>query len=143
MTDISVLLPHRGTSRMLDYVVRRSDSEIVARTRTHRASDNPLRHAGRLSSVHLIEYGAQAMALHGALRNADAGLAPQSALLVSVRDFVANRDYIDDLPGELEIVAHELLTTIASWQYAFEARHGEELIASGRIAAMAHALPSS
>jgi predicted hotdog family 3-hydroxylacyl-ACP dehydratase len=142
MTDISALLPHRGTARMLEYVVRRSDSEITVRTSTHRALENPLRHGGRLSSVHLIEYGAQAMALHGALRKADAGLAPQSALLVSVRNFVARRDYIDDLPGELEIIARELLSSVASWQYAFEARHGAELIASGRIAAMAHALPS-
>ncbi|MEO8017590.1 MAG: phosphotransferase [Pseudomonadota bacterium] len=137
------LLPHRGTARMLERVARRDETSIVARTSTHRDEANPLRHGGRLASVALVEYGAQAMAMHGALRNRDAGLEPQSALLVSVRDFTATRDFIDDLPGELEIVARLLLATTTSWQYSFEARHEGELIASGRVAAMAHDLPGS
>jgi hypothetical protein len=83
------------------------------------------------------------MALHGALRNLDAGLEPRSALLVAVRDFSATRDFIDDLPGELEITARLLLATATSWQYSFEALHEGELIARGRVAAMAHDLPGS
>ncbi|HEV7606658.1 MAG TPA: hypothetical protein VGO61_04940 [Steroidobacteraceae bacterium] len=141
MTD--ELLPHRGHARMLERVASRDETTIVARTSTHRAETNPLRRGGRLAGVVLIEYGAQAMALHGALRRLDAGLEPQSALLVSVRDFIATRDFIDDLPGELEIVARVLLATATSWQYSFEALHEGVLIASGRVAAMAHDLPIS
>ena len=139
----SELLPHRGNARMLERVSSRDETTIVARTSTHRAEGNPLRRGGRLASVVLIEYGAQAMAMHGALRSRDAGLEPQSALLVSVRDFTATRDFIDDLPGELEITARVLLVSPTSWQYSFEARHEGELIASGRVAAMAYDLPSS
>lgn len=141
--EFAALLPHRGKALLLDRVVRRDDTTIVTRTATHRAVDNPLRHDGRLSSVHLVEYGAQAMALHGALRDRDAGRAPQSALLVSVRDFIADRDYIDELSGELEIGAGVLLASPASWQYWFEARHYGTIVATGRVAAMAQALPGS
>jgi predicted hotdog family 3-hydroxylacyl-ACP dehydratase len=141
--DLGVLLPHRGKALMLERVVRRDESLIVTRTTTHRAADHPLRHDGRLASVSLIEYGAQAMALHGALLDRDAGREPQSALLVLVRDFVATRDYIDDLDGELEISASVLLASRTSWQYAFEASHDGRLIASGRVTAMARDLPGS
>ena len=128
---------------MLERVARRDETTIVVRTSTHRDAANPLRHGGRLASVALIEYGAQAMALHGALRNLDAGREPRNALLVSVRDFTATRDFIDDLPGEIEIIARVLLATPTNWQYSFEALHAGEVIAGGRVAAMAHDLPAS
>lgn len=139
MNDIGGLLPHRGTARMLERVVRWDADEIVAATTTHASADNPLRHAGRLASVHLAEYGAQAMALHGAL-TAGPGRAAPDALVVAVRDFNATRATIDELPGEIEIRARRLLATPTSWQYSFEARHAGEVIASGRIAVMAQPL---
>jgi hypothetical protein len=63
-------------------------------------------------------------------------------LLVSVRDLVLMREFVDDLPGELEIAATPLLATPASWQYTFEVHHAGEVIASGRVAAMAQDLPA-
>lgn len=143
MTDISELLPHAGNARLLERVLRFNEEQILVSTATHRSPDNPLLHAGRLASVHLIEYGAQAMALHGALRTLAAGSSPQSALLVSVRDFRCSLDYIDDLDGDLEVGARELLSNLASWQYTFEVSHAGIIIASGRVAAIAHALPGS
>ncbi len=143
MTDISELLPHRGNARQLERVISFSEEQILVSTATHRSPDNPLVHAGRLASVHLIEYGAQAMALHGALCSIATGGRPQSALLVSVRDFRCSLDYIDDLDGVLEVGARALLTNAASWQYTFEVSHAGVTIASGRVAAIAHALPGS
>ncbi len=139
MIDISELLPHRGTARMLERVVRWDADEIVVATRTHRRADNPLRRDGQLASVNLAEYGAQAMALHGALSSGPGRAAPD-ALVVAVRDLRTTRATLDDLGGELEIRARRLLATPPSWQYEFEARHAGESIASGRIAAMAHPL---
>ncbi len=49
-------------------------------------STNPLRLDGRLGAVHLAEFGAQAMAIHGGLKTVAAGGVPRPALLVSVRD---------------------------------------------------------
>jgi predicted hotdog family 3-hydroxylacyl-ACP dehydratase len=143
MTDISELLPHRGTARLLERLLHFSDAQILVATATHRSPDNPLLHAGRLASVHLVEYGAQAMALHGALRTIESGGSPRSALLVSVRDFRCSLDYVDQLTFDLEVSARELLSNAASWQYTFEVSHAGVTIASGRVAAMAQALPGS
>jgi predicted hotdog family 3-hydroxylacyl-ACP dehydratase len=141
--DISELLPHRGQARLIERVVTWNETDIEVRTATHRSLDNPLRHEGRLAGVHLIEYGAQAMALHGALLRVAAGGQPKSALLVSARNFAMRRDFIDTLGGELTITAQLQLATESSWQYSFEVTHEGEVIASGRVAAMAHALPGS
>jgi predicted hotdog family 3-hydroxylacyl-ACP dehydratase len=141
MSDFHSLLPHAGTAVMIDELVRWDEREIRARTRTHQSRDNPLRREGRLAAVHLVEYGAQAMAAHGALRARADHREPVSALLVSVREFEALRDFIEDLPDPLEILARELLSSPTGWQYEFEVWHGSERIARGRVAALAFALP--
>ena len=137
MTDIDRLLPHAGSARMIERVLRWDANEILAATTRHRSSANPLRREGRLSAVHLAEFAAQAMAIHGGLLDAAAGREPQPALLVSVRDLVFTRDYIDDLAGELEITARVLLAQPGNWQYSFAVTHAGVQIASGRIAAIA------
>ena len=137
MTDISDLLPHKGSARMLERVIAWDAQTIVAATATHRSPDNPLRHAGQLAAVHLIEYGAQTMALHGALRDLEAGRGPQPALLVAARGFRCTHAFIDALPGELTVKARALLVTPTSWQYEFEVLHAGAAVASGRVAAMA------
>jgi predicted hotdog family 3-hydroxylacyl-ACP dehydratase len=138
MAELSDLLPHAGHALMIERVVRWDEKEIQVATLRHRAPDNPLRRAGRLAAVHLAEFGAQTMAIHGGLRNRAAGLPMQPALLVSVRDLELQRDYIDDLAGELEITARPLLVNVASWQYLFTVTHAGVSIATGRVAAMAH-----
>jgi predicted hotdog family 3-hydroxylacyl-ACP dehydratase len=142
MNDISSLLPHAGTALMIERVVHFDEAGIVTATTRHRAADNPLRRAGRLAAVHLAEFGAQAMAIHGGLRNRAAGLPMQPALLVSVRDLELTRDFIDDLPGELEVSARALLASPASWQYEFVVMHQGQKLAAGRVAAMAQGLGS-
>ena len=136
MTDFAHLLPHRGSAVMIERVVRWDADEIVATTTRHRSSGNPLRRDGKLASVHLAEFAAQVMAIHGGLRSAAAGHAPQAALLVSVRDLELRRDFLEDLPGELEIAAQVLLLNSESWQYAFTVTHAGAVIATGRTAAM-------
>jgi predicted hotdog family 3-hydroxylacyl-ACP dehydratase len=140
--DISALLPHAGTARMIERVVRWDRESIVAATTRHRATDNPLRKDGRLAAVHLAEFGAQAMAIHGGLLTTADGGTPRPALLVSARNLVVSRDFIDDLPGDLEITARVLLAGAGGFQYSFEVRHAGELISSGRVAAMVHEMGS-
>jgi len=136
LNDFAHLLPHRGSALMIERVVRWDADEIIAASARHRSADNPLRRAGRLASVHLAEFAAQAMAIHGGLRNAAQGRDPDPALLVSLRDLVLHRDFVEDLPGELDIFARALLLKPGSWQYAFTVTHAGSVIASGRIAAM-------
>jgi len=135
--DIAALLPHAGNALMIERVLGWDDAQIEVATTRHRAADNPLRHENRLASVHLAEFAAQAMAIHGGLKTVAAGGRPQPALLVAVRDLILRRDYIDDLAGELSIVARTLLANAGNWQYEFTVRHAGEEIASGRIAAIA------
>ena len=142
MTDISGLLPHAGTARMIERVVSWDREHVAAVTTRHRATDNPLRKHGRLAGIHLAEFGAQTMAIHGGLLNREDGAAPRPALLVSVRDFRCTRDFIDDLPGELQVLARVLMAGAAGFQYSFDVHHAEELIASGRVAAMLYDLPA-
>jgi predicted hotdog family 3-hydroxylacyl-ACP dehydratase len=141
MNDFASLLPHAGTAVMIQELVHWDEHDIQVRTLSHRSADNPLRFEGRLASVHLAEYGAQSMAAHGALRARAAGGTPVSALLVSVRQFAATRNFVDDLAGPLEIRAHELFGSPTGWQYEFEVWHEGERIAHGRVAALAFALP--
>ena len=138
--ELDPLLPHAGTARMIERVLRWDANGIVAATTRHRAADNPLRRNGRLASVHLVEFAAQAVAIHGGLRNAADGKPPQPGLLVSARDVRTTRDHIDDLPGEIEIEAQALMINEASWQYSFTVTHAGVVIASGRVAAMAQQL---
>lgn len=136
---IAALIPHHGAMCLLERVLEWDADQILLATATHRSKDNPLRARGRLRALHLCEYGAQAMAVHGGLLAEAAGSRARPGMLVSLREVRLHRDYIEDLPGELEIEAHRLLETTGSWQYAFAVRHGSVLLAEGRAAVMMRA----
>lgn len=137
--DIAALIPHQGGMCLLEDIVEWDDSRIVLTTMTHRSPDNPLRSDGRLRAVHLCEYGAQAMAVHGALKSAPEPAPP--GMLVALRSVTFARDYIEDLDGPLRIAAVCLQATESSQQYSFEITHGGDTIAAGR-AAVVLTLPS-
>lgn len=131
--DIRALVPHAGTMCLLDEVVDWNAERATVVTRTHRAPGNPLRRRDGLSAICLCEYGAQAMAVHGALvaRASENVLAP--GLLVSLREvelFVASADA---LPGEL-CVEVERLGGAGGLQYRFFISHAGAVIARGRAA---------
>lgn len=132
----SALIPHQGTMCLLDTVVAWDAQRIHARTASHVRGDNPLRVDGRLRSLHLCEYGAQAMAVHGGLLAQTAGGRAAPGLLVSLRDVELARACVHDLAGELDVHAERLLAGEQSWQYAFRVEHDGVLVARGRAAVM-------
>jgi predicted hotdog family 3-hydroxylacyl-ACP dehydratase len=134
---IAALIPHQGTMCLLDRVIEWDKDRVVLATSTHRAADNPLRLDGRLRAVHLCEYGAQAMAVHGGLCAQADGETARPGFLVSLRDVKLQVDFIDQLSGELIVSAQRLMESAASWQYSFEVMHAGEKIANGRAAIMA------
>lgn len=134
---IAALIPHQGAMCLLERVLEWDAERILLATSTHRAPDNPLRARGRLRALHLCEYGAQAMAVHGGLLARTAGARVRPGLLVSLRDVALHRDYVEGLPGELHVEARRLLEGAGSWQYAFAVRHRGEPLAEGRAAIMA------
>src|SRR5262245_47172568 len=103
--DIAALIPHQGSMCLLERIVAWDDTRIVLETRTHQFPHNPLRANDKLRAVHLCEYGAQAMAVHGALKSKAAGGKPTPGMLVSLRSVTFQRDRIDDLTGPLRVEA--------------------------------------
>ena len=134
---IAALIPHQGAMCLLDRVIEWDKDHVLLATSTHRLPENPLRLDGRLRAVHLCEYGAQAMAVHGGLSAQAEGRTARPGFLVSLRDVKLNVDFVDQLEGELHVHAHRLLESAGSWQYSFEVRHGEAVLATGRAAIIA------
>jgi len=134
---IAALIPHQGLMCLWEEVVEWDEERIVARSGGHRDPAHPLRSGERLHAVHLCEYGAQLMAVHGGLLAARAGGAARPGVLVALRGVRLRLARIDDLPGALEGRARPLAAGVDSWQYEFEILHQGELIASGRAAVMA------
>jgi len=135
------LIPHRGTMCLLDAAVAWDDEQIHLVTASHRRADNPLRNDGMLRAVHLCEYGAQAMAVHGGLLAQREGAVAAPGLLVSLRAVKLHVARADDLPGDLDVRAEKLLGAGGSWQYAFRIEHDGVVLAEGRAAVVAAAEP--
>lgn len=138
-SDWSALIPHAGAMCLLDEVIEWDDESLHARTRSHARGDNPLRSDEKLRALHLAEYGAQAMAIHGGLlaRAQDAVAAP--GFLVSLRDVELAVERVDDIEDALDVHAQRLLAGDGHWQYAFRVEHAGRLLAHGRAAVIAGA----
>ena len=134
--DWTRLIPHRGAMCLLDEVVDWNETTIHARSNSHRRGDNPLRSDGMLRALHLCEYGAQTMAVHGGLLARAAGTFAAPGFLVSLRAVELQVARVDDLAGALDVHAERLVGSERSWQYAFHVEHRGVLLARGRAAVM-------
>ena len=135
---ILALVPHQGAMCLWDEVLAWDAQGIRLRAYNHRDPAHPLRHRDRLHAVHLCEYGAQAMAVHGGLLAEGAGVKP--GMLVALRGVELHVDRIDDLPGALEVEARCLMADATSSQYRFLITHQGDVLAQGR-AAVLHSMP--
>ena len=133
---ILALVPHEGAMCLWDEVVSWNDGRIALRACNHADPAHPLRDGSGLRGLHLCEYGAQAMAVHGGLRAQAAGGRAAPGLLVALRDVGVHRARIDDLAGPLDGEAELLVDGEGGWQYAFRITHAGELLAEGRAAVM-------
>ena len=134
--EIMQLVPHQGGMCLWDEVLAWSATDITLRAFNHRDPGHPLRSDDRLRAIHLCEYGAQAMAVHGGLRARQRGGAVVPGVLVALRDVQLHVARIDDLDGALEATAQVLAEAETSQQYAFRITHGARLLAEGRPAVM-------
>lgn len=105
------------------------EESITCRAVSHRDPDHPLREEGMLPALSGIEYAAQAMAVHGALREARG---PRSGMLAAVRDVVLNVERLDDIPDDLVITARRLLDDLSRLLYEFEVRADARELLRGR-----------
>jgi predicted hotdog family 3-hydroxylacyl-ACP dehydratase len=140
-TQIAPLIPHGGAMCLIDEVLYWDARRIHCRSRSHLDPAHPLRRDGRLAALHLIEYGAQCMAIHGGLDARSRGQTAAPGLLVSAREVELQVSRLDDQPGALELHAEQQLANANGWLYAFRALCGERLLASGRLAVMISTTP--
>ena len=134
--EIATLVPHQGAMCLWDEVIAWDAARLVLRAHRHRDGDHPLRSGGQLRAVHLCEYGAQAMAVHGGLRARDAGATAPPGLLVALRGVQLHVARIDDLAGDIEAEAEVLVEGDSGCQYAFRITHQGTLLAEGRAAVL-------
>lgn len=104
---IAARIPHAGSMCLLEALDGWDEAVIRCRASRHRDPDHPLRTAGGLLAPAAIEYAAQAMALHGALR-APAGAPPAPGVLASVRGVRLHLERLDALAGDLLVEADRL-----------------------------------
>jgi len=134
-TDFVGLVPHAGDMCLLDGVFAWDDTSIHAMSVSHVLDTHPLRGDRGLHSVHLAEYGAQAMAVHGALRARERGdTEPRPGMLVSLRGVKLAVDRVDTLAGTVHVRAQCLIADDSGAQYTFQVEHEGVEIASGRAA---------
>jgi predicted hotdog family 3-hydroxylacyl-ACP dehydratase len=134
LPDPHALVPHGGEMCLLSRIVSATDREIVCAATSHRSASNPLRRAGRLAALHLAEYGAQAMAVHGGL--SDPAAKTRGGMLVAIRDLALNVDRLDDVDGELIVSATRLVANADGQIYSFTVSGDGRELGRGRVSVM-------
>ncbi|WP_018873679.1 hypothetical protein [Thioalkalivibrio sp. ALJ16] len=123
-------LPHAGAMCLLDTVEAWSDSRIHCRASSHRDPHNPLRSEDGLPALAALEYGAQGMAVHGALLAASGPA--RAGYLAAVRDLQVQPAPLDGLEHPLDIHAERLLSDAGSSIYLLEITAGGRAVLSAR-----------
>jgi predicted hotdog family 3-hydroxylacyl-ACP dehydratase len=131
-TDWAHLIPHAGTMCLLDAVLAWDEHTIHAVSEGHSRADSPLRGPDGLHAVHLAEYGAQAMAVHGALLARARGVeTAKPGMLVSLRGVQLHTEYVE-ADGRLDVHAECVSADVGGAQYEFRVELGGRPLASGR-----------
>jgi predicted hotdog family 3-hydroxylacyl-ACP dehydratase len=138
---IQAHIPHQGRMCLLDEVRAWDQGSVECASRTHRAPDHPLRAHGRLGSACLLEYAAQAMAVHGALRfSADTATAAAAigpvGVLASARSVELLVAGLDEIADELLIRAERQHSDERGALYEFRISAAARLLAQGRAAVL-------
>ncbi|MEE9358380.1 phosphotransferase [Candidatus Vondammii sp. HM_W22] len=137
--ELCSLIPHSGGMCLLDKVLHWDPTIIQCSSETHLLSQNPLCIHHQLAAVHAIEYGAQAMAVHGGLLARKHGTHPVKGFVAALKDVNLYADYLHDKPDPLQINAKALLLNSDAMIYRFRITSGGISIADGQITVMSAA----
>jgi len=127
---IARLIPHQGAMCLLARVAAYDGVTIVCEAESHADPANPLRNEAALPASAGIEYAAQAIALHAALRKSEGGTAGQGYLAV-LSDVRWARERLDDLPAPLLVKAELLADTGGGLQYRFTLESAGAVVVGG------------
>lgn len=132
---LAALIPQQGAMCLLDSVEYWDGQRIICTSMQHRSGANPLRTRAGLSSLHGIEFAAQAVAAHGGL-TATAQERPRVGLLLSARDCVFHRRRLDNIAGPLAIEAEQMGNNDQTRLYRFKVSAQDAIVVEGRVAVM-------
>lgn len=132
-SEVCGLIPHHGKMCLLDGVEHWDEDRILCLARSHLCPDNPLRSGGELHGVHALEYGAQAIAVHGALL----GGMLREARIVALRDAYLEARPLDAHDGSLAVHAQRVHADPTGLIYQVRVEVAGKLIARARITVMA------
>jgi predicted hotdog family 3-hydroxylacyl-ACP dehydratase len=131
--EILKLIPHAGRMCLIERVSSWDPEQIHCEADSHREPEHPLRRTGVLSAIHVIEYGAQAAAIHASLLAPTPALANRAGVLVSVRECELGVKRLDDLPHALQIRASREAASAEALTYSFEVSHQDSRLGRGRL----------
>lgn len=134
--EILELIPHAGPMCLLDSVDSWDMEEIRCTAHSHHDLANPLRSGEMLAAVHGLEYGAQAMAVHGGLLARQRGEPIPGGYLAAVRDLRFEVERLDLLSDPLQVHARCLLVEGGHRIYGIAVQAGEQPVLAVRVTVM-------
>jgi predicted hotdog family 3-hydroxylacyl-ACP dehydratase len=142
--QIRAMIPHSGPMCLLDHVVKWDSQSIECEAINHQDPSHPLAVAGKLGCLAAVEYGAQAIAVHGGLTaalsksdstsNSNSTSRPRVGFLASVRDVQCSVETLHQFTQPLKITAMQQMAEATRAIYDFEVYAGAVLCAKGRAA---------
>jgi predicted hotdog family 3-hydroxylacyl-ACP dehydratase len=129
---IAQAIPHGNGMCMLDELLAWDDEKIQCTSFAHRRPDNPLLEDGRLHCACLVEFCAQAAALHSVLVKRGASVAGL-AYLGAVKQLELPRRYVDLGAAALQIEASCIVNNESGAIYQIAAQDQRSLLLRGRI----------
>ena len=135
--EICTLMPHDEGMCLLDRVVSWDDDTITCESSSHTSVANPLRSNGELSSISLIEYGAQSVAVHGGLLARKNGNRAGDGYLAALRDVKMVRCDVGNSSGRLVITAERIMSQHGNMIYSFDISLDKVRVMSGRATIVA------
>ena len=135
--DLCDLIPHSGDMCLLESVQAWDKKFVRCQTATHRRADNPLRSHDQLAVVHALEYGAQAVAVHGGLLAHENNQRIPPGYLAAIRNAEFTVQRLDTIKSDLIIEARQLAADGGNLIYSFSIAAEGDIIVSARATIIA------
>jgi len=135
--EICSLIPHAGAMCLLDTVKSWDEKSIICMSRSHQNIDNPLRNSDGLPMLSLLEYGAQAMAVHACLLSKKEGVMMKEGYLVALRDIQIAQGWLSDVDDDIEIGAERIYVDVGNMIYTMTVQVRNKMLISGRATVVA------
>jgi len=135
--ELCQLIPHSGKMCLLERIIRWDSAAIECEASSHLLPDNPLRREASLSAVNLVEYGTQAMAVHGGLLAREQGGQLGDGYLGALREVQISQLDISKIADKLHIMAEKLISQGGNLIYRFRITAGDTCLIQGRATVVA------